>query len=262
MKNRLILCLVVSVLQVSLLWAQKEITLEDIWTKGTFSARGVAGFNSLIDGRYYCNLDEKQNLLRFEFATGKLVDTLVSNKEIKQANGGEAIDMYNYSWSDDESRLLIATQTEAIFRHSSQSLFYVYELASKKLVQPVKEKIRYATLAPDNSKMAYVKNNDLYYYDFRTQSEMRVTKDGKENAVINGATDWVYEEEFAIWQGFSWSPNSDKIAFYRFDESRVPEFEMTLYGSLYPKQNKFKYPKAGEVNSLVNIFVFDTINIL
>lgn len=258
MKNRFILYLFLSAFQVSLLWAQKEITLEDIWTKGTFSARGVSGFNSLLDGRFYCNLDEKQNLLRFEFATGKLVDTLVSNKEIKQANGGEAIDMHNYSWSDDESRLLIATQTESIFRHSSQSIFYVYELSNKKLVQPVKEKIRYATLAPDNSKMAYVKNNDLYYYDFSTQSEMRVTKDGKENAVINGATDWVYEEEFAIWQGFSWSPNSDKIAFYRFDESKVPEFEMTMYGSLYPKQNKFKYPKAGEVNSLVNIFVYDT----
>ncbi|MCG9880945.1 MAG: S9 family peptidase [Bacteroidia bacterium] len=239
-------------------WAQKEISLEDIWTKGTFSARGVAGFNSMNDGRYYCNLDEKQNLLRFEFATGKLVDTLVSNKDIKHANGGEALDMHNYSWSDDESRLLIATQSESIYRHSSQSIYYVYELASKKLVQPVKEKVRYATLSPDNSKMAYVKENDLYYYEFRTQHEHRVTKDGKVNAIINGATDWVYEEEFAIWKGFAWSPNSDKIAFYRFDESRVPEFEMTMYGSLYPKPYKFKYPKAGEVNSIVNVFVFDT----
>lgn len=239
-------------------WAQKEISLEDIWTKGTFSARGVAGFNSMNDGKYYCNLDEKQNLLRFEFSSGKLVDTLVSNKDIKHANNGEALDMHEYSWSDDESRLLIATQSESIYRHSSQSIYYVYELASKKLVQPVKEKVRYATLSPDNSKMAYVKENDLYYYEFKTQQEHRVTKDGKVNAIINGATDWVYEEEFAIWKGFAWSPNSDKIAFYRFDESRVPEFEMTMYGSLYPKQTKFKYPKAGEVNSIVNVFVYDT----
>jgi dipeptidyl-peptidase-4 len=258
MKTKFLFLLSFILLQYHALRAQKEITLEDIWTKGTFSAKGVAGFNSMIDGRYYCNLDEKQNLLRFEFATGKLVDTLVSNKEIKHANNGEAIDMHNYSWSEDESRLLIATQTESIYRHSSQSVFYVYELAAKKLVQPVKDKIRYATLAPDNSKMAYVKNNDLYVYDFKFKTETRITHDGKENAIINGATDWVYEEEFAIWQGFSWSPNSDKIAFYRFDESRVPEFEMTMYGTLYPKQNKFKYPKAGEQNSIVNVFVYDT----
>jgi len=258
MKTRSILLILWLGLQTGLVWAQKEISLEDIWTKGTFSAKGVAGFNSMLDGRYYCNLDEKQNLLRFEFASGKLVDTLVSNKDIKQANGGEALDMHDYRWSEDESRLIIATQTESIYRHSSQSIFYVYEVASKKLVQPVKEKVRYATLSPDNSKMAYVKNNDLYCYDFKFQTETRITQDGKENAIINGATDWVYEEEFAIWQGFEWSPNSDKIAFYRFDESRVPEFEMTMYGNLYPKQNKFKYPKAGEVNSLVNIFVYDT----
>ncbi len=258
MKTKGVLLMMFILLQSSLIWGQKEITLEDIWTKGTFSAKGVAGFNSLMDGRYYCNLDEKQNLLRFEFASGRLVDTLVSNKEIKHANDGEALDIHNYSWSDDESRLLIATQTESIYRHSSQSIFYVYELATKKLVQPVKDKIRYATLSPDNSKMAYVKNNDLYFYDFKFKTETRITKDGKENAVINGATDWVYEEEFAIWQGFSWSPNSDRIAFYRFDETKVPEFEMTIYGTLYPKQNKFKYPKAGEVNSIVNVFVYDT----
>ncbi len=106
--------------------------------------------------------------------------------------------------------------------------------------------------------MAFVRNNDLYYYDFKSKLEVRITKDGKENAIINGATDWVYEEEFAIWKGFAWSPNSDKIAFYRFDETKVPEYEMAVYGTLYPKQNKFKYPKAGEANSIVNIYVYDT----
>ncbi|MDZ4666679.1 MAG: S9 family peptidase [bacterium] len=238
--------------------AQKEITLEDIWTKGTFSGKGMAGFNSMNDGRYYCSLDERQNLLRYEFASGKLVDTLVSNRDIKNANGGAAIDLSSFTWSEDESRLLIATQSEAIYRHSFRSFYYVYELANKKLNNPVKEKVRYATLSADNAKMAYVKENDLYYYDFVAGSEVRITKDGKENSIINGATDWVYEEEFAIWTGFSWSPGSDKIAFYRFDESRVPEYEMAMYGTLYPKQNKFKYPKAGEANSLVNIFVYDT----
>lgn len=239
-------------------FAQKDISLEDIWTKGTFSAKGVAGFNSMNDGRYFCNLDERQNLLRFEFATGKVVDTLVLNQDIKKANGGSALDLQSFSWSNDETKLIIATQSESIYRHSSQSIFYIYDLNSKTLLNPVKEKVRYANLSPDNSKMAFVRNNDLYYYDFKSKLEVRITKDGKENAIINGATDWVYEEEFAIWKGFAWSPNSDKIAFYRFDETKVPEYEMAIYGTLYPKQNKFKYPKAGEANSIVNIYVYDT----
>ena len=258
MKKVFLSFLFLAVFSVFSAFAQKDISLEDIWTKGTFSAKGVAGFNSMNDGRYFCNLDERQNLLRFEFATGKVVDTLVLNQDIKKANGGSALDLQSFSWSNDESKLIIATQSEAIYRHSSQSIFYIYDLNTKTLLNPVKEKVRYANLSPDNSKMAFVRNNDLYYYDFKSKLEVRITKDGKENAIINGATDWVYEEEFAIWKGFAWSPNSDKIAFYRFDETKVPEYEMAIYGTLYPKQNKFKYPKAGEANSIVNIYVYDT----
>lgn len=239
------------------LFAQQQITLEDIWTRGTFASRGVPGFNSMNDGRYYCSLDEKQNILRMEFATGKVVDTLVSYAEIRQANGGEGIDLHSFSWSDDESKLLIATQTEFIYRHSSKSIFYLYDLATKKLIQPVKDKVRYATLSPDQSKLAFVRDNNLFYYDLKLGREVQITRDGKVNAVINGATDWVYEEEFAIAQGFAWSPAGDRIAFYRFDETKVPEFEMAMYGTLYPKQYKFKYPKAGEPNSVVNLFVYD-----
>jgi dipeptidyl-peptidase 4 len=237
--------------------SQTKISLEDIWTKGTFSARGVMGFNSLNDGRYYCNLDEEQNLLKYAFATGKVVDTIVKISDIKRANGGLNLSIANFSFSADESKLLIATQTEYIYRHSSQSIYYVYDLQKKTLVNPVKEWVRYATFSPDASKLAFVRDNNLFYYDFRLNQEVRITKDGKVNEIINGATDWVYEEEFAIWQGFSWNEAGDKIAFYRFDESKVPQFEMTMYGSLYPKQEKFKYPKAGEANSLVNIFVYD-----
>ncbi len=258
MKKVFLSFLFLAVFSVFSAFAQKDISLEDIWTKGTFSAKGVAGFNSMNDGRYFCNLDERQNLLRFEFATGKVVDTLVLNQDIKKANGGSALDLQSFSWSNDETKLIIATQSESIYRHSSQSIFYIYDLNSKTLLNPVKEKVRYANLSPDNSKMAFVRNNDLYYYDFKSKLELRITKDGKENAIINGATDWVYEEEFAIWKGFAWSPNSDKIAFYRFDETKVPEYEMAIYGTLYPKQNKFKYPKAGEANSIVNIYVYDT----
>lgn len=238
--------------------AQKAITLEDIWTKGTFAAKGVAGFNSMSDGRYYCNLDEQQNLLKFSFATGKVVDTIVSMAEIKRANGGNGLQLHDYTFSNDESQLLIATNTEGIYRHSSSSIYFVYNLRTKTLSSPIKDRVRFATFSPDGSKLAYVKNNNLFMVDLkRGGAEIQITNDGKENAIINGATDWVYEEEFAIWKGFAWNPNGDKIAFYRFDESKVPQFEMTIYGKLYPDQYRFKYPKAGEPNSLVNIFIYD-----
>jgi dipeptidyl-peptidase-4 len=131
-------------------------------------------------------------------------------------------------------------------------------LTKKKLSKPVSEKIMHASFSPDASKIAFVKENNLFYYDLNRMQEVQITKDGKMNNIINGSTDWVYEEEFAIWIAFFWSPKGDKIAFYRFDESKVKEFEMAIYGSLYPSQTKFKYPKAGEANSIINIYVYDT----
>ncbi len=236
---------------------QTPITLEDIFSKGVFMSKGVSGFTSLNDGRFYCKLDEKQNLLKYEFESGKCVDTLVKHQDFVDACGGKSIDLYGFKFSDDESQLLISAESESIYRHSSKGIVYIYNLKTKKLFNPITEKVRYATFSPDGYKLAYVKVNDLYIYDLRFSKEERITKDGRENQVINGATDWVYEEEFAIWKGFFWSPQSDKLAFYRMDETKVPEYEMAMYGTLYPKQDKFKYPKAGEPNSLVNVFVYD-----
>ena len=257
MKNKLQLTLGVIAISLQMVLGQNTITLEDIYGKGTFSSKGVSGFTSLNDGRYYCNLNDKQFLLKYEFSTGKCVDTLVKYQDVKEANKGVGIDLNNFRFSENETQLLIGTETEFIYRHSSRSIYYVYNIQSKKLRKPIAEKVRYASFSPDGNKLAYVKENDLFYYDLIRGHEEQITKDGKVNQVINGATDWVYEEEFSMSKGFAWSPNGDKIAFYRFDESKVPEYEMAMYGNLYPKQEKFKYPKAGECNSLVNIFVYD-----
>ena len=257
MKNRFVLLIAVLLFTIQAGISQTTITLEDIFSKGVFQSKGVSGFTSLNDGRYYCNLDDKQNILKYEFVTGKCIDTLVKHQDVINANGGNAIDLYNFHFSDDESQLLIGTESESIYRHSSRNVYYVYNLKTQKLVKPINEKVGYTAFSPDGNKIAYVKNNDLYYYDLRFSKEERITKDGKVNQIINGGTDWVYEEEFAIWKGFFWSPQSDKIAYYRMDESKVPEYEMAMYGTLYPKQSKFKYPKAGEANSLVNVYVYD-----
>ena len=256
-KMHLVISIFVLVLSAISLQAQnkKQITLDDIYAKGTFQMAGVSGFTSLNDSRYYCNMDNDANILRYEFSTGNLIDTIIKHSDLIFDNSILAFS--NFEFSADENKILFSSNTESLYRHSTQSNIFVYDVKKKKLTQPFSFKVMNATFSPDGNKLAYVKDNNLFYYDLFLNKEETITTDGKVNNIINGATDWVYEEEFAIWKGFTWSPNSDKIAFYRFDESKVKEFEMTMFGKLYPSTTKFKYPKAGEANSTINILVYD-----
>lgn len=248
MKNKLILtlCLCASVV---ISFAQNEITLEDIWTKGTFSAKGVSGFQSMKDGRYYCAQDDNENIIRYSFASGKAIDTLVKSAELKLKG-------FTYSWSSDESKLLLQTNFKQIYRHSFAANVYVFDIKTRKVVQPITEQVMLAEFSPDATKIAYVKDHNLFCFDLNTGKEIQITQDGKTNAIINGATDWVYEEEFALSKGFYWSPDGTMLAYYRFDESEVKEFGMSMYGKLYPEEYKFKYPKAGEANSVIEIYIY------
>jgi dipeptidyl-peptidase-4 len=166
--------------------------------------------------------------------------------------------MRSFTLSHTEKRILFSTETERIYRHSSKSEYYVYNIETSKLGRLSQNgKQRLATFSPDDSKVAFVRENNLYIKDLATDEEIPITKDGLFNHIIYGATDWVYEEEFGFSKAFFWSPDSKKIAFYRFDESDVKEFHMTMWGELYPEPYKYKYPKAGEKNSIVQIWVYD-----
>ena len=167
----------------------------------------------------------------------------------------------DYQLSSDENWILLASQKESIYRRSSKSFYYVYNLKTKELKSLSDTSLgkqRLAEFSPDNSKIAFVRNNNLFYVTLSDFNEKPVTKDGKINKIINGATDWVYEEEFSIHKGFEWSPDGKKLAYYVFDETDVKEFQMKMYGILYPTHYKFKYPKAGEDNLLISIRIFDT----
>lgn len=253
MKNKFILtlCLCASVV----ISKAQEITLEDIWTKGTFNAKGVAGFNSMNDGRYYSALDKFENIIKYAFADGNVVDTILRKAEVN-------ISGFSYSFSDNEQKILLQTNFKQIYRHSFAANIYVYDVSTKTLTQPITEQVMLAEFAPDGNKLAYVKNNNLFVFDLGTNKETQITTDGKTNSIINGATDWVYEEEFALSKGFYWNKNGTQLAYYRFDESAVREFNMPMYGKLYPEDYKFKYPKAGEANSVVKIYVFDVNTLL
>ena len=256
MKKLIILCaLCASAFNI---YAQKqEITLDDIFSKGTFAAKGVAGFNSLKDGKYYCAQDDNENIIRYSFETGKAIDTLVKKSDLVLPGSGKTLSGFSFKWSSDESKILLETEFKHGYRHSYKAMIYVFDLKTKKLVKPLNDLVSLAEFSNDATKIAYTKDNNLFCFDLTSNKEIQITNDGKINNIINGSTDWVYEEEFALTKGFYWSPKGDKIAYYRFDESGVKEYSMPTYGSLYPEINKFKYPKAGEANSIITIYCFD-----
>lgn len=237
--------------------AQQKITLEEIWG-GAFRTQGMTALEAMKNSNQYTvlNFDRASKTSQidlYDFATLNKVSTLIDTKDFKQLEGIDS-----YTFSKDEKKILIANHSEQIFRHSFVADFFIYDIASKSLEKLADYKIQEPTFSPDGTKISFAKENNLYVYDVVSKKTTQITFDGKKNAVINGITDWVYEEEFAFVRAFDWNAGSNKIAFIRFDETDVPEFSMDLYNEgLYPTQSVFKYPKAGEKNALVSLHIYD-----
>lgn len=237
---------------------KKNFELEDIYERPTFSIKGVRGMNPMKDGNTYATL-EKGKLNIYSYKTGKKVKTLFDMRELILPGDSAALPLYSsYTLSDDESKVLFLNNVKPIYRHSYTASFYVYDI-NNKMLSPLSENgdQRLATFSPDATKVAFMRDNNLFIKDLNTNEELQFTHDGEWNHIINGAPDWVYEEEFGFAQGFFWSPDGKKIAYYRFDESNVKEYNMQMFEGLYLYDYKFKYPKAGEDNSIVEIYVYD-----
>jgi len=236
---------------------QKEVTLEEIWN-GTFRTERMESLQSLKNGKEYVVLNFDRNSRTssidvYSYETGKQTGTLVNSGDL------EGIENFrSFELSEDEKRIILATEVEPIFRRSSRGIYYVYNVEDKTVQQISEDKIQEPTLSPDNTKVAYVLDNNIFIKNLDSREVVQVTQDGKKNEIINGITDWVYEEEFGFVQAFQWNKNGNKLAFLRFDETEVPEFSMDIYGNdLYPTQTVFKYPKAGEKNSIVSLHLYD-----
>ena len=232
----------------------QEITLEDIWAKGTFRSKSIDEIRSMKNGENYCIL-KREGIEKYAYSTGKKIEQIVSFSDLKFKTENEYV--FDYRFNQDESKLLLATNPEFIYRRSYLANYYIYDIKTKQLASVNEDKVRLAEFAPDGSKVAYVKANNLFMLSLSDMQETQITTNGEFNKIINGTTDWVYEEEFAITKGFFWSPDSKKIAFYSFDESKVKEYTIPYYGNLYPVQYTYKYPKAGETNSVVSVLVYD-----
>ena len=247
--------------------AQKPLTNREIWASPTFSTEFVGRLEGMRDGEHYTALEERNGapaIVQYAYRTGQEVAVLVEGKDLVPAGAAAPIDVDGYSFSADEKKVMLRTGTEPLYRYSYFAEHHILDRATRTLrplSDPAKGKQRLATISPDGSKAAFVRDNDLYVVDLGTLTETRVTSDGALNRVINGATDWVYEEEFALVQGYEWSPGGTQLLFLRTDETAVPEFDLTYYENrLYPREYRFKYPKAGEQNSTVSLYVYDTRN--
>ncbi len=231
-----------------------KITLEDIYKYNVFAVRNVSGIRSMNDGLHYTLLVKGREVVKYSYRTGDKIETIFpvdSNQQIAFSS------FSGYEFNPDESKILITTNVRPIYRHSFSADYYIWDRKSKTL-EALSEngKQQLATFSPDGGKVAFVRENNLFYKNLSTKEEIQITFDGKFNEIINGSPDWVYEEEFGFSKGFAWSPNSSSIAFYRFDERHVRMFHISIYGELYPELFSYKYPKAGEQNSFVSIHVY------
>lgn len=249
---------VIGFLTTSLIYGQnKQITLEDIWS-GAFRTEGMQALHSMNNGKEYSVLNyNRQNRSSsidiYNYETLEKEKTLLSSEEIAEIKG-----FFDYTFSEDESKVILTVNERPVYRRSRLGEYYVYDLSSKSLTKIAENLIQEPTLSPDGNKVAYGYENNLFVKDLSSGEVIQITSDGNKNQIINGITDWVYEEEFSFVRAFDWNKDSNKIAFIRFDETNVPEFSMDVYGSsLYPDQQVFKYPKAGEENSRVSLHLYD-----
>jgi dipeptidyl-peptidase-4 len=237
--------------------AKKNITLEELWHQYKYFPKTVHGINSLDNGKEYAIIKDG-SLVVYDYKTGDSTGVLLEKDKLIPEGEEKPIRLSGYKISNDGNKFLIPTQTEAIYRHSKKSAFYVYDKEKGKLEKLAEgDKQRLATFNPEGTKVAFVRNNNIFVKDLVSGEEKQITFDGKKNEIINGTCDWVYEEEFGFTKAFFWSHDGSKIAYYRFDESKVKESTIKIYGTLYPKTVKYKYPKAGEDNSVVEIYVYD-----
>ena len=238
--------------------SQKKITLEEIWG-GEFRTERMDVLRSMKNGKQYTvlnfNRDPRGSSIdKYDYKTLEQVETIVSSS-------AEVPFFSSYEFSDDESQLILATEVKPIFRRSRLGIYYVYDIASKSLIKISENKIQEPELSPDGTKVAYAYENNLFVLELMTGDTKQITTDGLYGRIINGITDWVYEEEFAFVQAFEWNSDGTKIAFIRFDETNVPQFSMDVYGTeLYPSQYEFKYPKAGEENAKVSLHIYDVVS--
>lgn len=250
---RLHLSALILVSCVGVLSAQKRISVEDFTESSVFRPNYISSFRWMKNGAYYSALEDNRIVI-YDVRSGTQVKVLLDADTFD-----EKIQIQDYTFSSDERRVLLTTHKERIYRYSYTAIYYLYDLDSKSLTRLSKGRGAYATFDPKGEKIAYTQDNNLYYYNISTKETRQVTQDGRLNEIINGSGDWVHEEELVLVKGFEWSSDGQRLAYYRFDERKVSSFTMHIWNGTnpYPYDYTFKYPKAGDTNSEVEIYIYN-----
>lgn len=241
--QKLISCVVFSVFTLN---SAQEITLNKIHS-GYYRTEFIYGINSMNDGEHYTIL-EKEGIVKYSYKTGKKIETILEAK------------IQDYTFSHDESKVLVLNEQQPIYRHSFLGKYHVINLSKNGKTTALNNGnwVQEPKFSPDGRFVAFISENNLYYQDLSSEKITQITFDGEKNKIINGLADWVYEEEFGHADMYQWTKNSESLVFVKFDESQVKEMNMQVFnGNLYPQDFRFKYPKAGEENSKVSVYTYD-----
>jgi len=241
--QKLISCVVFSVFTLN---SAQEITLNKIHS-GYYRTEYIYGINSMNDGEHYTIL-EKDGIVKYSYKTGKKIETILEAK------------IQDYTFSHDESKVLVLNEQQPIYRHSFLGKYHVVNLSKNGKITALNNGnwVQEPKFSPDGRFVAFISGNNLYYQDLSSEKITQITFDGEKNKIINGLADWVYEEEFGHADMYQWTKNSESLVFVKFDESQVKEMNMQVFnGNLYPQDFRFKYPKAGEENSKVSVYAYD-----
>ena len=241
--QKLISCVVFSVFTLN---SAQEITLNKIHS-GYYRTEYIYGINSMNDGEHYTIL-EKDGIVKYSYKTGKKIETILEAK------------IQDYTFSHDESKVLVLNEQQPIYRHSFLGKYHVVNLSKNGKTTALNNGnwVQEPKFSPDGRFVAFISGNNLYYQDLSSEKITQITFDGEKNKIINGLADWVYEEEFGHADMYQWTKNSESLVFVKFDESQVKEMNMQVFnGNLYPQDFRFKYPKAGEENSKVSVYAYD-----
>ena len=240
MIKKLTLLVAIFTLASSVLYAQK--TFQELGQISRLN-RGVSGLRSMADGEHY-TVSRGNAVIRHSYTDESVCDTLYRGR------------FSSYELSPAEDMIVLGTNFRPVYRRSFYADYNIAQLSNGRTVQSLKD-VRDLSLSPDSKMIAYSKDNNLYVGELGGEARA-ITNDGEWNKIINGTADWVYAEEYGFTKGYAFSPDSKKIAYLRFDESEVPMFEMMRFdGELYNKPYTFKYPKAGDRNSTVELWLYD-----
>ena len=229
------ICLLLLVVATTAIQAQntQKITLEDLFLKGTFQSKTVSGLRPMNDGIHYSIKENNAKIVKYSYQTGEEVEVIF---DLASINDAPISGFSDYTFSNDETKILLTTNTRAIYRHSFTAEYYVWNSVTKELSALSDNGAQQgATFSPDGERVAYVRDNNIFIKSLKFGSTSQATFDGEKNKIINGLPDWVYEEEFGDYTsatGFNktmwWSPNSEFLSYIKFDEREVPEYSFPM----------------------------------